>query len=340
MNPDRSPVAPGRRRQPVKIQIGLAVALVLSIAASLFLINDTGLTGEPPSSDPSGFRFLRKGDPNRTEVVDRRDSAVATFTDGARTVTVTGPRRVFAEPRYTAATVSGAIWVRLAPRPWYPGAEQEPWVRNWLSEELNNTEPDVLSIATQYFQDAPDLIDSRGTRYAGNASFGPELDSGKRRIGADFNDYLGIPWQFADGGMMPPDPMMASALDCSGYLRLVFGYRLGYPLLAGGDLEGGLPRRADIMARSGPGVSIIDDHGEAPTHLSRLRPGDLLFFTTDDAPDIDHSASYLGMDSDDRHRFVSSRDSADGPTMGDLNGPSVLDGDGFFAQRFRSARRI
>jgi len=83
--------------------------------------------------------------------------------------------------------------------------------------------------------------------------------------------------------------------------------------------------------------------------LSSLQPGDLLFFhgTPEIASDgpatsthIEHSGLYLGIDDRGHHRFVSSRTSSNGPTMGDAGGESILDGTGHFATSLRTARRI
>jgi hypothetical protein len=49
---------------------------------------------------------------------------------------------------------------------------------------------------------------------------------------------------------------------------------------------------------------------------------------------------YLGIDSGGHHRFISSRKTANGPTLGDTGGRSILDGTGFYAVAFRSARRL
>jgi hypothetical protein len=49
---------------------------------------------------------------------------------------------------------------------------------------------------------------------------------------------------------------------------------------------------------------------------------------------------YLGVDDRGHHRFISSRTTANGPTMGDLGGESILDGTGYWALRWRTARRI
>ncbi|MFP5019308.1 C40 family peptidase [Pseudonocardia phyllosphaerae] len=324
--------------------VGILAGVAVGPVMSMLKRPDAPVAGtEPaaplPSTDPGGFRFSPAGAPGETEVVDRAGNPVARFTDGARTVTLVGPSRTIAEPAYARSSVVTSTWVRLAPHPWHTGSEAEPWVRDWLSTALADRSPDVLAIAMQYTRDAPDRVDDQGVRYAGRARFGPELDDGRREIGADFYDYLGIPWRFADGTVKQPEPAQRGALDCSGFLRMVYGYRSGFPLLAGRSGDG-LPRRADPMAHSGPGKVIIADEEQRPTDLDGIRPGDLLFFTTDDEPDIDHSAIYLGTDTDGRHRFISSRGGANAPTLGDEGGASVLDGEGFYANGFRTARRI
>ena len=47
-----------------------------------------------------------------------------------------------------------------------------------------------------------------------------------------------------------------------------------------------------------------------------------------------------GVTGQDNHRFISSRKSANGPTLGDTNGKSLLDGTGLYAKSFRAARRF
>ena len=57
-------------------------------------------------------------------------------------------------------------------------------------------------------------------------------------------------------------------------------------------------------------------------------------------PRIDHVGMYLGQDGARHHRFISSRKGADGPTLGDYKGKSILDGTGLFAKAFRAVRRL
>jgi cell wall-associated NlpC family hydrolase len=180
---------------------------------------------------------------------------------------------------------------------------------------------------------------------AGDARYGPlsDIDPDGRAENSDFYDYLGVSWSFPDGEREKPSADHMRSLDCSGFIRMVYGYRLGYPLRDTNTPGVGLPRRSYAMAEFGPGVQLMPNTGRQATDLNRLQPGDLLFFNTGavrDAP-IEHSGIYLGRDSDGHYRFISSRAKANGPTLGDTGGTSILDGrDTYWAIRFRTARRI
>lgn len=293
-------------------------------------------------AEPPPYTYVRAADPPRTLVLDQSGTRVATLTDGARTGVFRGPERTFSEPDATDATVTTRDWVRVAPLPWRLGGEHDPALGRWLTNELGDRGLDILGVAMQYRRHTPDLFDHKGIRYAGRAFFGPVID-GERVSDSDFTDYLGVPWTYSDGVVRQPDPVRKDALDCSGFLRIVFGYRSGYPL--GWDpSESRLPRQARDIATGGPGPLVIADDGARPSRkeLSRLQTGDLLLFDLDpaDGPLLDHSAIFLGLDSAGEPRFVSSRKRYNGPTMGDKNGASVLTGDGVLAQAFRLARRI
>ncbi len=309
---------------------------------SLMLTVLIGLPGPAVAGVDPPYRYIRAEDPPRTLVLDESGSTVATLTDGSRTGVFRGPARTFAEPRATEATVATRDWVRVAPLPWRLGGEHDAALGRWLTKALGDRGIDVLGIAMQYRRHAPDLFDAKGVRYAGRAFFGPVID-GERVSDSDFTDYLGVPWTYSDGVVRQPEPIRKDSLDCSGFLRMVFGYRSGYPL--GWDPgDGRLPREVRDLATGGPGPVIIADSGVRPSakQLGRLQTGDLLLFDLDpeDGPLLDHSAIFLGLDSLGQPRFISSRKMYNGPTMGDKNGASVLSGDGVLAQAFRLARRI
>ncbi|MEV3912958.1 hypothetical protein [Streptomyces canus] len=58
------------------------------------------------------------------------------------------------------------------------------------------------------------------------------------------------------------------------------------------------------------------------------------------SPTLDHVGIYLGLDAVGRRRFLSSRKTANGPTMSDLGGASLLDGSGTYAKTLHTVRRI
>ncbi|MFD1531075.1 NlpC/P60 family protein [Pseudonocardia aurantiaca] len=323
---------------------GIVVGAVRDHTGSLVAAAVTGPMAQPAASPgPLDAQFFRLHEPARTVVVDAGGMVVATLTDGARTATLEGPERTFAEPQFTAAKVVSRVWVRLLPQPWQSGLERAPWFWQWLEENRASTAPDVLAVATEYFDGAPDGRDAAGVRVRGDAGFGPPGPPGALpRENSDFADYLGVPWTFADGQVRDPEPERYGSVDCSGFVRLVYGYRAGYPLLATNVAGPELPRRAWAMAELGPGVPVVTSEAGEPSDLRTLQPGDLLFFDLDQAPDgrNDHSAIYLGLDDAGQHRFVSSRIRAEGPALGDLGGVSLLDGDGRYARAFRVAKRL
>jgi cell wall-associated NlpC family hydrolase len=298
-------------------------------AGSVSVVADE--TAAPPPVEE--LRFERADDPPRTLVQDANGTTLAVFTDKARTVRLTGPKRTFAEEKNTDAKVTTDAWIRLAPKAWSADADEDDWVRPWLEKAMADRSPDALAIAMEYVDGA-----------ARDASFGPlsETDPDGRAEASDFYDYLGVDWEFPDGKQEEPNPSHIRSLDCSGFLRMVYGYRMGYPL-RGTNTEGvGLPRRAYAMAAFGPGRQLMPNSGTQSREYDLLNAGDLVFFNGGPVLDdhIEHSGMYLGVDSDGRHRFISSRSKADGPTLGDTGGDSLLDGDGHWAIRFRTALRI
>jgi cell wall-associated NlpC family hydrolase len=270
----------------------------------------------------------------------------ATLTFGASSVRLAGPERTFTEPT-AGYPVRHDVWVRSLSVP-FTGTLQSAWLRNALQANRRQT-PDVFAIAMQYLQEAPPLHDG-GLQIAGPAAYGPVVN-GARQERSDFNDYLGITWSYADGRIDQPEPEEFRSLDCSGYMRMVWGYRQSLAGLGRASIplcyrpledQSALPRRAYQMHASAPGVMIIDATGQQITNFSDLLPGDLVFFdaATNDGTQIDHVGMYLGFDEGAHHRFISSRKTHNGPTLGDVAGPSILDGTGFYARSFRSARRL
>jgi cell wall-associated NlpC family hydrolase len=176
---------------------------------------------------------------------------------------------------------------------------------------------------------------------SGDAIFGPVEPAGYARLEqSDFLDYLGIPYTFPDAEKEPKVDHWG-ALDCSGFVRMVYGYRMGYPLLGTNDAGPGLPRRAYAIAQNGPGVEVVANTRARATAYDALQPGDLVFFEVEGGADeLDHVGIYFGTDSDGHHRFMSSRERANGPTFGDLGGTSLLDDGGMYSRGWRAARRV
>ena len=283
------------------------------------------------------------------QVVDVKNTAgrwVATFTQNASTVTLSGPVRTFTEPG-VKPEVTHNVWVRTLPAP-FAGTIDKTWLNFALSANRRGA-PDVLSMGMQYILDAPPLREA-GLQIAGDASYGPLVD-GKRKEGADFNDYLGIPWNYPDA-VDKPEARQFQCLDCSGLVRMILGFRRNLPgkrypgtiplCLKPRKDRRALPRRAFEMLQSGPGVLVIPNAGTQVKNFSHLRIGDLVFFDADpeDGTQIDHVGIYLGLDTGKHYRFLSSRKQADGPTMGDFGGKSILDGNRLYAKSFRAVRRV
>jgi cell wall-associated NlpC family hydrolase len=327
---------------------GAGVAVVALVAGVVVFWPEKSTVAAPPTAEQATagtapeLTFERVNSPGRTVVRDRAGAVAATFTDDARTALVNGPLRSFSEPKATAAKVSTTAWVRLLPQPWTAGAEKADWFAEWFRAARQDTTPDVLEIATQYTVDAPSEKDASGVRFRGDASFGPVKASGAgRQEQSDFYDYLGVPWKFPNGPAGAPDRGRYGAVDCSGYVRLVFGYRLGMPLLNTNAAGPGLPRRAFAISEFGPGVQLVPNKLRRATDYAALQPGDLVFFELEDDPEtLDHVGIYLGIDDRGKHRFISSRERINGPTMGDVGGTSLLDDGGTYSTAWRSARRL
>jgi cell wall-associated NlpC family hydrolase len=292
-------------------------------------------------SAPDSFCHRRAVDPPRTIVERPCGTGVAVLTDGARSALLFGAQRRFEEATARHPVVTSA-WVRVLPAVF--SGTVDAGTTAWLTAALADQSPDLLAMAMQYVDGAPPLFDGQHRQIAGDAAYGPLDGAGQRKEGADFNDYLGTVWTFPDGTVDRPRGEMLRSLDCSGYVRMLWGYRGGLPLARGRVTDGSaIPRRAVQIAASAPGVVIIAPGAAAPAdNLDRLQPGDLVFFDADpnDGPAIDHVGMLVGRDTAGHWRFISSRKGANGPTLGDTRGASLLDGTGLYARSFRSARRL
>ncbi len=303
-------------------------------AAAQEATEDVGEDVAPSPMD--GLSVTRAEDPARSIVEDADGEWIATFTDGAYTVTLAGPVREFDEPTATHAVTTDR-WVRILDAPFDGEVDGE-----WLATARDDRSPDVLEVATEYFEDAPDVVDEDGVLISAAAEYGPLQPDGSRPVGSDWHDFRGVDATYGDD-VDPADPEEYRSLDCSGYVRIVYGFRFGIPMSLRPDAGTTLPRRSFEQAADAPGVVLIPHEGTRPTDLQALDAGDLVFFDapSDDDGRIDHVGIYLGVDDGGQHRFIHSRRSHNGPTLGgDDSGASVLDGDGFFARGFRAGRRL
>ncbi|GLF96858.1 NlpC/P60 family protein [Streptomyces yaizuensis] len=240
-------------------------------------------------------------------------------------------------------TVTHRDWVRVLPQPfsgtWDAATEQR--VRQWAG----STAPDALAYAFMFLPGAPTVMSHRDstTVVLGEADYGPPLANGARELGADFHEFMEVDWTFPGNLKQTALAKNKGCLDCSGYVRMVYGYHLGVGVAHFDDTTSPdlLPRTSAGMAQRAPGVRIAHNAGAKPS-LTGLRVGDLVFFDAEDTGNgIDHVGIYLGRDSRNNvPRFLSSRKTPNGPTAADLGGDSTLEGTGTYATTLRTVHRI
>jgi hypothetical protein len=258
--------------------------------------------------------------------------------------------------------ITHSTWVRVLAAPYTTwNAAVEAQVRGWLSDDSY----DALALGMNYLYGACAIADPRlqevgvsATKQVfGEARYGPTETDGKRQEGSDFNDYIRIPWVYLNTATPSTDVNELAqqyCLDCSGYMRMIWGYHLGLPMSLddSADYNGlNLPRRSVGIGPSGPGTLIASSTGTAVS-LTDLRIGDIIAFNADAADDTaaeetgdveqtdDHVGMYLGLDQGGNKIFLSSRKTANGPTFGPVGGASYLNGSGFWATAARHIRRF
>jgi hypothetical protein len=334
-----------------RILLPAAIVGIVALSATLLVTTDGAAGGAMPAApvaevsapapeipavvdEEAGaqFRVVRADDPARSIVEDEDGEWIATFTDGSYTVALAGSVRTFDEP--TAVAVTTSSWVRVLPAPFDGEVDMV-----WLEQARDDDSADALEIATEYWSGAPDVFDEDGVLIAGEADYGPLQPDGYRPVGSDWHDFRGVDAVY-DGKVDPAKPEEYQALDCSGYTRTIFGARLGIPMSLRPDGGVSFPRRSFEQAAEAPGVVPIPD---GVLDADKLQAGDLVFMDSPSDSDgrIDHVGIYLGVDDAGDHRFVHSRRSANGPTMGgDDQAPSILNGGGYYARGFESTRRL
>ncbi|XCM28844.1 hypothetical protein ABXI76_05160 [Streptomyces parvus] len=241
-------------------------------------------------------------------------------------------------------TITHNTWVRVLPEPfdgeWTPALAKQ--IRAWATD----TSPDVLAYAMMYITGAPPVTDPAlaGAPVAGQSSYGPRDAGGVPVEGADFHDYMGRDWVFVSGETRTADAPEVQCLDCSGFVRMVYGYHMGLPMVRVEDIDGtNLPRITKDIGPNGPGVIVAEAESAAPP-LTGLQVGDVPHFDADSGDavsgELDHNGIYMGVDSNGNRRFANSRKTPNGPTFGDLGGASRLDGGGTYASTLRIIRRF
>lgn len=297
------------------------------------------------------YEFVRASSPARTIVRSDDGAWRATFTDGAYTVRHSGPSRTFSEPVRAGITggtqtVTHNSYVRVMTSKWPSGKIPSAAEVDAL---LARADPDLFAIAFQYVTGQPAVTTADSTAVNGQRMISGDAAYGDD-VGADFNDYMGVDWNYGSshGGTDANETSEYAHIDCSGFVRMVFGYRLGMTL-AKLNYERptvAIARTSALQADAGKsvGVSIIAPRNSKPSSFGNLAPGDLVFFDSHGGDnEIDHVGIYLGVDNEGNDRVLSSRKALDGPTMKDDaagTSPSILNGTGYMPSGLRSARRL
>ncbi|WP_086559402.1 hypothetical protein [Streptomyces africanus] len=245
----------------------------------------------------------------------------------------------------TVPSVTHSTWVRVLAQPfngtWTPALADQ--IRTWATD----TRPDVLAYAMMYVTGAPAVTSPAlaGAQVAGQCSYGPLDSSGIPIEGADFHDYMARDWVFANGETQTAGVGEAGCLDCSGFVRMIYGFHMGIPMVRNLNIDGTvLPRQTKDIGPSGPGIIVAQATGAAPP-LTNIQIGDVPHFDAtsgggETEGQLDHNGIYLGTDSLGQPRFINSRKTPQGPTFGDLGGASRLDGAGTYATSLRLIRRF
>lgn len=245
----------------------------------------------------------------------------------------------------TPPTITHTTWVRVLSAPFdgtWTGALANQ-VRTWATD----ASPDALAYAAMFITGAPAVTSPAlaGKQVYGQSQYGPLNSDGTRIEFSDWNDYSGMAWDYPNGehrNFPHGSITISGCLDCSGFVRQVYGRNMGIPMSFDLNYDGiNLPRRSADIGPSGPGILIANTTGSPPA-LAGLQVGDYLGFALSDSTDgeLTHSGIYMGVDSAGSPRFISSRKVANGPTMSDLGGASILSGGGSYATGLRTIRRF
>ncbi|MEU3285587.1 hypothetical protein [Streptomyces longwoodensis] len=301
-------------------------------------------------------RAWKEGDPEPTTWLhSTTDTSLTSGRVGLRGFATAGNTNVPLTFLVDSFTVTSASW------PTDPSVTHNTWVRlltapftgTWTSDLADTVRrwavdctPDVLAYAMMYVTGAPTVTSPAlsGAQIAGQASYGPLDTAGVPTEGADFHDYMGRSWTFPNGESATAGAGQSGCLDCSGFVRMVYGYHMGLPMVRTSGIDGTvLPRMTKDIGPSGPGIIVAQSSSTAPA-LTAMQIGDVPHFDADTTDPVtgqlDHNGIYLGTDSAGAPRFINSRKTPNGPTMADLGGASTLTGGGTYATSLRLIRRF
>lgn len=273
-----------------------------------------------------------------------------TNTGGIADTTVIFDELVLERGSYVSPpTITHGTWIRLLDKP-YSGWNVD--IGNRIKAWEYDLTPDILAVGMEYVANGTvAYVGNTSTQLKGQAFYGPFTASGGVDEGADFNDYMGITYTYPPSGggtVDSPEAAEIHALDCSGLHRMQWGYRGGLPMarVTSEFYDGlNLPRQSKDMDSDGPGIVIASNESAAPS-LTDLRIGDVLFWdatngSDEESNESDHVGTYYGVDTSGNKRFISSRKTINGPTIGDLGGASIIDSvtNNLYTTRLRKIRR-
>jgi hypothetical protein len=255
-------------------------------------------------------------------------------------------------------TITHDTWVRL-----------HPTAKGWNGTCANGVldSSSVAWLTTARLDSSDDPL-STAMQYTNGGSFDADYSPGESMPGADLTDYRQqrLYSDFDSAWEDPPYPDWGPGfLDCSGYMREVWGYRQGYawhvwpksrPNSYSYAQDGAIWRISQDQFFNGPGVVVSDypkTSGGSPDWSARnvqydvLRIGDIVFFHTSSTNDVTHEGMYMGLDGAGRRRVLSSRFSTYGPSINfsddSSQGDAILDGSptaDSLTRTYKAARRF
>lgn len=165
----------GRRRVLHAVTVTALLAGSACLTVALRAEEQTAAPAIPAVTDEAGLKspltrglsgdltWERLRSPARSVLRGEKGEVFATFTDGARTATLTGRSRTFTEPAATRSRIVTDNWVRMMPEPWRKGAEKEKWFKDWFKDNFGSEKDDLFAMAFQYVAQAPAKQNAAGS---------------------------------------------------------------------------------------------------------------------------------------------------------------------------------